>query len=112
MPTQALPSGSTPSIFKLDIDCCFQSTNFSIFRGVLKLDFAKETVLITGASSGLGEAMSLRFSELGAKVVMLARREKRLLQLQKILKNDSFYVAIDISDTEKVANLPRNIHEW
>ena len=51
------------------------------------MDFSKETVLITGASSGLGEAMSLRFSELGAKVVMLARRKDRLLKLQKILKS-------------------------
>ena len=73
------------------------------------MDFSKETVLITGASSGLGEAMSLRFSELGAKVVMLARRKDRLLKLQKILKNDSFYVAIDISDTNEVAELPSNI---
>ncbi len=73
------------------------------------MDFSNETVLVTGASSGLGEAMSLRFSELGAKVVMVARREDRLVKLQKTLKNSSLCVPFDISKFDELTNLPGNL---
>ena len=36
-----------------------------------------KVVVVTGASSGLGEAAALRFSEAGAKVVVAARREDK-----------------------------------
>lgn len=40
-----------------------------------------KVVVITGASSGLGEASALHLSKLGAKVVLAARRKERLEQL-------------------------------
>ena len=36
--------------------------------------FEGKVVIVTGASSGLGEAAALRFSQAGAKVVIAARR--------------------------------------
>lgn len=41
-----------------------------------------KTIIITGASSGLGEAMARKFSPLGANLVLGARREEKLLHLQ------------------------------
>lgn len=43
--------------------------------------FKDKVVLITGASSGIGEAMALEFSAQGASVVLAARRKDRLDQL-------------------------------
>jgi NADP-dependent 3-hydroxy acid dehydrogenase YdfG len=40
-----------------------------------------KVVVLTGASSGLGEATALHLSKLGAKMVLGARREDRLAQL-------------------------------
>lgn len=43
--------------------------------------FAHRRVLITGASSGIGQALGLEFARQGAAVVLLARRGERLEQL-------------------------------
>src|SRR5438876_9856933 len=41
-------------------------------------DFEGKTVLVTGASSGIGRATSLRFAARGASVALAARRVDRL----------------------------------
>ncbi len=41
-------------------------------------DFKDKIVVITGASSGIGKALAMKFAGFGAKIVMAARNEERL----------------------------------
>ncbi|KQZ28317.1 SDR family oxidoreductase [Caulobacter sp. Root1472] len=45
------------------------------------MDFQGKSVLVVGASSGMGRAISLRFAQEGARVAVTARRGERLLAL-------------------------------
>ena len=45
-----------------------------------------KVVIITGASSGIGRALALKFSAEGSKLVLAARRADRLKELQEQLK--------------------------
>ena len=60
-----------------------------------------KVVWITGASSGIGEALALRFAKAGAKLVLSARRETELQRVkgQTGLANDRVFVLpLDLLD--------------
>jgi 3-hydroxy acid dehydrogenase / malonic semialdehyde reductase len=59
-----------------------------------------KTVLVTGASSGIGQAVAKRFAASGDRVVVAARRIERLRELRQQLGPDCLPLHLDVSDTE------------
>lgn len=62
-----------------------------------------KVAVVTGASSGVGKALALLFAQEGAKVVAVARRKERLVELEKEakeLKGEIVAYAADISVEE------------
>ncbi len=60
-----------------------------------------KVVVITGASSGIGEALARRYAAAGARVVVAARRIDRLEKLVAELGNDHiFAVQTDVTNAE------------
>ena len=61
--------------------------------------------LITGASSGLGRDMAKYLSHLGWDLIIVARREERLKELQKTLKTDVKIINLDLGVEENCYKL-------
>ncbi|MHA1685342.1 MAG: glucose 1-dehydrogenase [Candidatus Heimdallarchaeaceae archaeon] len=60
------------------------------------MSFENKVVIITGASSGIGEATAKLFSQKEAKVLCVARSEEKLRSLTENIKGE--YIAIDITE--------------
>jgi short-subunit dehydrogenase len=57
-------------------------------------------VAITGASSGIGEALAREFSAAGASVSLIARRKDLMSTLAASLKTPTFVKSVDLLDTQ------------
>ena len=76
-------------------------------QGALQQDALKgKTVVVTGGGTGLGKAMSVYFSELGANVVITSRKldvlEETAKEIQGKTGNPVLPVACDIRNTEEI----------
>ena len=71
-----------------------------------------KVVWITGASSGIGEALAQSFASEGAQLVLSARRVDELLRVKKSLKIadvDVMILPLDLSDTAKINELTQQV---
>jgi NAD(P)-dependent dehydrogenase (short-subunit alcohol dehydrogenase family) len=67
--------------------------------------FHDRVVLVTGASSGIGRDIALRFSEMGAKVALLARRKPLLDELAHEIESHGGSVLVLPADVTKRAEV-------
>ena len=62
-----------------------------------------KTVLVTGASSGIGRAVAIECSRMGARVYITARNEARLKETLELLEGDGHEMIIaDLSDLSQL----------
>jgi short-subunit dehydrogenase len=64
-----------------------------------------KTALVTGASSGIGRLLALRFAKEGARLVLVARREAELQQLANEIERgggQAFVLPCDVGDRAQV----------
>src|SRR3954468_18358378 len=69
-----------------------------------------KTAVITGASSGIGEAAAERFGRDGWKLILVARREDRLKTLASSLP-DASYVAVDLTEADAPSKVRAAVEE-
>ena len=74
--------------------------------------YMKKIALITGASSGIGEATAKALSKEGFGIILCGRRKEALEQLQKELPTESYILTFDVrskSDVfDSINRLPEN----
>lgn len=65
-----------------------------------------KTILVTGASSGIGRQAAVHIAQMGGKVIAAARRENELKQTIAALEgNDHSHFACDLTDEEQMKKL-------
>ena len=69
-----------------------------------------KTILVTGASSGIGQGVAVECSKMNARVIITGRNEERLKQTFDMLEGDGhMQIALDISNIEGVRQLVDSI---
>ena len=78
------------------------------------MNWSDKTVLITGASSGIGEALAVEFGRRGARVGLLARRAEVLREVVAKVEaagGRAFAVAVDVRDAGEVRAASAKVRE-
>ena len=82
--------------------------------GQSDIDLDGKRILITGASSGIGEAAAIKFARLGATVVVVARRRDLLDDVaDRILADggDALAIDCDLADLDAVDALAARVEK-
>ena len=67
------------------------------------IDFEKRRVVVSGATSGIGEAIALMLCRCNATVILLGRSQEKLAQTSEKLPSETFEtVLIDLGDIESI----------
>jgi NADP-dependent 3-hydroxy acid dehydrogenase YdfG len=71
---------------------------FNMKGCINEMTIENKVVIITGASSGIGEATAKLLAEKGAKVVLGARREEHLVKLVEEINSNGGQAAYRVTD--------------
>lgn len=80
-------------------------------------DLKGKKVIITGASSGIGEACAVQFAKHKADLLLAARRIERITKLSEQLENEykikTKCIQVDVRDSKAVTNIYSSLeNEW
>lgn len=67
--------------------------------------------VVTGASSGIGEAVARRLADEGMRVAVAARRKDRLEQIADDLPGETLAVPVDVRDWDSVRSMAGAVEE-
>ena len=71
-----------------------------------------KTILVTGASSGIGRATAIECSKMGAKLIITARNESRLSQTFQALEGDGHQMILcDLSNESEIDKMVAELPE-
>lgn len=71
-----------------------------------------KTILVTGASSGIGRATAIECSKMGAKLIITARNENRLSQTFQALEGDGHQMILcDLSSESEIDKMVAELSE-
>ncbi len=62
-----------------------------------------KTILVTGGSSGIGRAIAVLCSRLGATVIIVGRNEGRLKECLSLLREDSRYIVANLTQDDGIS---------
>jgi NAD(P)-dependent dehydrogenase (short-subunit alcohol dehydrogenase family) len=75
------------------------------YVAVMTYDFSGKRAVVTGASRGIGEAISRQLDRYGARVALVARSGDRLAAIAAELDNDPVVITADLSEHESVEEI-------
>jgi len=74
------------------------------------MDFQNKIIVITGASSGIGEASAFEFAKKGASIVLVSRRQDKLQEVKRKLSKfniDILVIPCDVSNKSDVLQMSK-----
>ncbi len=69
------------------------------------MNISGKTILLTGATGGIGQAIAQELAESGARLILVSRDENALLQLKALLPGEHKVCATDITDPAALNHL-------
>ena len=76
------------------------------------MDLTGRTILVTGASSGIGRGVAIQAAKLGAKVVIVARRQDRLEETAAMMEGAECHIApYDLSEIDGISKFVKGVCE-
>ncbi|KAG2472280.1 MAG: Short-chain dehydrogenase/reductase SDR [Nitrosopumilales archaeon] len=76
------------------------------------MELKNKIIVITGASSGIGEASAIRFAEKKAKLVLVGRRKEKLLDVEKKISKFNIPTLVckcDVSEKSQVKEMCQEV---
>ena len=70
-----------------------------------------QTAVVVGASSGMGRAIAVALARAGAHVVAAARREERLVELERQLRGEGCSIEACVADVTKLDDVSRLVEQ-
>ena len=78
------------------------------------MEFKNKVIVITGASSGIGEGSAIQFAKKGANIVLISRRKEKLLEVEKKISKfnvKTLACVCDVSQKSQVQQMAKNVLE-